>query len=433
MVHLLPYLFFSLSAWLHLVLAARNVTIDDQDPSIIYAPPGAWSKSADNALNSGGAHMLTQNPNATASFNFTGIAIYFLSPLWPYRVNTAVSLDSGPIALIDLVDHSRPDAGQGPETVQSHVMWSATGLSNAQHNLRISVGAGQPFGIVDALIFTDPSDLTSITPPPSRTTTYTDRNIPPPTGTSSPESSKRANVVPIAVGSVFGILALLLIMFAVWFFCRRRTRPISETWTIDGTSSIFPSRGPSMGPGGMSPINAYASGSGTTAQQLQPHEQGYYLNQTNQGAWQNPRYGHVGMAAPPIPPQLNSYHTAPYPQNSTSPQPPGYYHAPPIPGRAPNRYEPGYTLSTITEKSTPQMGEGRTPLAHSPASLPSEVGGNGYHPAAPPVSEGVSSGASGVRFYGMQKEEGAARGGEFVSPRRAPAKPADGKPHGYWI
>lgn len=77
-----------------------------------------------------------------------------MSPLWPYLVNTAVSLDSGPPVLVDLVDHSRPDVGaaEGPETVQSTVVWSATGLTNSQHTLVMSVGAGQPFAIVDGLM-----------------------------------------------------------------------------------------------------------------------------------------------------------------------------------------------------------------------------------------------------------------------------------------
>jgi hypothetical protein len=62
------------------VFAAVNVTITYQDPSITYSPPGAWAKSAPSKLDLGGAHMLTQNPNATASFNFTGkffFPVYF--------------------------------------------------------------------------------------------------------------------------------------------------------------------------------------------------------------------------------------------------------------------------------------------------------------------------------------------------------------------
>lgn len=67
-------------------------------------------------------------------------------------MNTALSLDSAPPVLVDLVDHSRPGAGSGPETVQSAVVWSATGLSNSQHTLVVSVGAGQSFAIVDGLM-----------------------------------------------------------------------------------------------------------------------------------------------------------------------------------------------------------------------------------------------------------------------------------------
>lgn len=90
----------------------------------------------------------------------SGVAIYFLSPLWPYPVNTAVSLDSGPIFLIDLVDHSSPTSPvQGPETEQSQVVWNATGLENGSHRLVISVGAGQPFAIVDGLMYDHPRSL----------------------------------------------------------------------------------------------------------------------------------------------------------------------------------------------------------------------------------------------------------------------------------
>lgn len=75
-----------------------------------------------------------------------------MSPLWPYLVNTAVSMDSAPPVLIDLVDHSKPNVGVGPETVQSQVVWGEAGLANKQHTLVISVGAGQPYAIVDALM-----------------------------------------------------------------------------------------------------------------------------------------------------------------------------------------------------------------------------------------------------------------------------------------
>ena len=89
------------------------------------------------------------NSNA---FFLPGTAIYLLSPLWPYKVNTAISLDSSAPSLVDLEDYSRPDTSQGSETVSSSVVWSATRLDNTLHIVQISVGAGQPYGILDALM-----------------------------------------------------------------------------------------------------------------------------------------------------------------------------------------------------------------------------------------------------------------------------------------
>ena len=73
-------------------------------------------------------------------------------------------------------------------------------------------------------------------------------------------------------------------------------------------------------------------------------------------SWHNPGYENVGMPAPPY------YHGA-Y-QGGIGSR---------TAGGIPNRYEPGYALSTITERSTPQMGDGKTPLANSPASYQSEL------------------------------------------------------------
>jgi hypothetical protein len=116
--------------------------------------------------------MLTDIPHATATFTFTGgymyylvkhafidsinnkigIAIYFFSPLWPYRVNVAISLDSGHSQLVPLVDTSRPDTGSGPATVASNVVWSSTGLDNIQHTISVSVAPEEPYAIIDGLM-----------------------------------------------------------------------------------------------------------------------------------------------------------------------------------------------------------------------------------------------------------------------------------------
>ena len=122
----------------------------------------------------------------------------------------------------------------------------------------------------------------------------------------------------------------------MWFLFRRRKRPISEAWTVDGASYTSPTI---VGPN--------ATDKNWSAEQLYHH--GYTITQSGR-LWHNPDYGHVGVPGPPI-----------------SFQP--YYHG----SRIPDRYEPGYALSTITERSTPQIGEGRTPLGNSPASYQSEL------------------------------------------------------------
>ena len=75
-----------------------------------------------------------------------------MSPLWPYLVNTAITLDDGSPVLLDLVDHNHVDMGAGSATVKSQVVAKATGLEYTEDIIRISVGANQPYAIVDSLM-----------------------------------------------------------------------------------------------------------------------------------------------------------------------------------------------------------------------------------------------------------------------------------------
>lgn len=142
-----------------------------------------------------------------------------------------------------------------------------------------------------------------------------------------------------------------------------------------------------------------------SAEQL--YNSGYHMNPSNDGkSWHNPRYDYVGMAAPPIP----SYHRG-YQNDINSHTPIHQQH---MAGRAANRYEPGCALSTITERSTPQMGEGRTPLANSPASYQSDLE---YYTA-----QGSEAGNSVSRTQQEQQQPPSPNIQRYPSQRRKPVE-----------
>ncbi|KAF8077001.1 hypothetical protein FPV67DRAFT_1715996 [Lyophyllum atratum] len=202
--------------WLNLVQAVRNVTVDDQDQSIV--------------------RVLTDDPTATSTFTFTGVATYFSSPLWPYTDNTLVSLDSGPSNIIYFVDHDSPftQDSNGPATVAPHVIWGAFGLANTQHKLVSSVGEGQPYAVVDSLMYTvsdDPTTSNSSTTtsgstmgPPSPTSSGSDPNSTPSNNSQSSSGGSTAVKTVIAVSTILGTAILFFTVFGIWCYTRRRRR-----------------------------------------------------------------------------------------------------------------------------------------------------------------------------------------------------------------
>ena len=288
------------------------------------------------------------------------------------------------------MDHSSPSTGQGPETVQYQVVWHATGLNNTQHNLLISVGAGQPYAVVDGLVYVLLFSLsshsrtidynvslvigsyTTVTNVSSSTSsslspTSSSSTLPTPIIASSTASAtsfptpKSRSVLAIALGSLFGVLGLLIISSGVWYLFRRRKRPKSEAWTLGGASNTTSSISRNHSLSGVGP-NVSDKNGNWSAEQL--YNNGYQFNDGK--SWHDPRYDYVGMPPPPFP----SYHNRGY-QNDLSSHTAMRQHQ--MTGRASNRYEPGCALSTITERSTPQIGEGRTPLGNSPASYQSDL------------------------------------------------------------
>jgi hypothetical protein len=152
--------------------ARRNVSLDDDDPSIVYH--GNWLHTPYDRTNRGGHHMVTADDSAYATLAFTGtfikalsqkpdfdnwipgVAIYFYSPLWPFRVTTAVSLDRDKSELIDLRDYDVRFLQDGAETTRSEIIWSADGLENTSHTFNVSVGDGEDLAILDYLVYDSP-------------------------------------------------------------------------------------------------------------------------------------------------------------------------------------------------------------------------------------------------------------------------------------
>lgn len=66
-------LLFLLVLFSQLVRGMQNISIDDQNPQITYVPLVNWTLTAPGDFDAGGAHMLTEDPNAYATFTFTGM------------------------------------------------------------------------------------------------------------------------------------------------------------------------------------------------------------------------------------------------------------------------------------------------------------------------------------------------------------------------
>jgi hypothetical protein len=76
--------------------------------------------------------------------------VYYLSPKWPYTVNSYVSLDGGAAVLVDMTGPAQ-NSPNGQETIQSAPLWSATGLSNGIHKVVVTIGPSG-FAVVDGFM-----------------------------------------------------------------------------------------------------------------------------------------------------------------------------------------------------------------------------------------------------------------------------------------
>ena len=57
----------------------RNITVDSQNPAIVYSPQAGWSNVTIGDVNPGRVCMVTTTPNGTATFSFTGLLAVIIS------------------------------------------------------------------------------------------------------------------------------------------------------------------------------------------------------------------------------------------------------------------------------------------------------------------------------------------------------------------
>lgn len=82
-----------------------------------------------------------------------GVAVYLLSPFWPSRVGAQVVLDGQGPFVIDFEDYGvAQERGLGQETLQSQVVWRATGLLDTNHTIVISMPPDMQHVVLDGLM-----------------------------------------------------------------------------------------------------------------------------------------------------------------------------------------------------------------------------------------------------------------------------------------
>ncbi|KAJ7664595.1 hypothetical protein DFH06DRAFT_1324137 [Mycena polygramma] len=237
---MLPLLLLPLPLFFHVANALLNVTIDDTDPLITYQ--GTWEPSATllSGLDYGGSHTLSTDPSASATLTFTGVAIYYVVPRWPYTVNTQLSLDGGSPVVVDLTDPSASKTSPGgSESAPYSVAWSREGLSNTTHKLVLTMASTGQFIVADGFIYT----VDNGSSPSSTSQAKTGSPTPSATSGGSAAASSavpaKSNTLAIIVGCAVGAVALIAgILIALFIYKRRyhqkpRKSNVLDEWGAD--------------------------------------------------------------------------------------------------------------------------------------------------------------------------------------------------------
>ncbi|KAF9494411.1 hypothetical protein BDN71DRAFT_1393210 [Pleurotus eryngii] len=136
------------------IRSARNITIDDTSPLVHYG--GKWGRSNANIFSHEGSHATNRDMNGSASFAFTGVGVYFLSPLFSIPIAVTLTLDGRPPEVVDLQTTVTLNIY---ESEASSARWGATDLDNVTHSLVVTYGkplnntpGPAPYTVVDGFM-----------------------------------------------------------------------------------------------------------------------------------------------------------------------------------------------------------------------------------------------------------------------------------------
>ncbi|KAJ7511363.1 hypothetical protein B0H11DRAFT_2387121 [Mycena galericulata] len=222
---ILPF-FFTL--FFHIAHALLNVSVDDGDLSMITYQ-GKWELGSPNNLDFGGCHRYSEDAAASATFTFTGVAVFYLAPRWPYAVSTQLSLDGRQAVFVNLTDPTVATTEDANESAEWSVAWADTGLENTTHTLLMNRPLGGEFTVVDGFFYTVDNDSLSSASASSGT------GFPAPS--SAPQSTDTASPGHLGLGVALGVAGLIATGSLVFFLWRRNQRRVQDESKVDAYPS----------------------------------------------------------------------------------------------------------------------------------------------------------------------------------------------------
>ncbi|KAF5334404.1 hypothetical protein D9611_013541 [Ephemerocybe angulata] len=211
-----------LLSWVALASALSNVTVFRDSPSISYEPglPDAWNEAWPGV-------RISSDSQAKATFQFTGVALYYQGWSWTQPTYFTAQLDDQPEVTLDITDRkgALPDANATSVPTTPLILLIASNLTESPHRLVLTKTSDQPQVIVGSFIYSTNNPPATTTPAPKPTT--------PPAKSSS---LGKNDILKIALPSAFGGLALLslvcLLLFTLWTRRRRQDRLNLDDWLV---------------------------------------------------------------------------------------------------------------------------------------------------------------------------------------------------------